>query len=231
MTPQNKSYDDHTFTELDRLAVGFINGEFDLDTYKSLNAINKFLVLSMAGLYASTKIGFCSGKLCAQNKYDLIKEYRLFATNMCWILSEHKEWVRRTRDMNGKLCDLAKALQSKDKEALPMALHIIDLLTRDDVYNQMLFDLDNSDEFKSDCIKTLAKNEDYFFESFGNIPYVDLLYKFFNSVKEDKITEIFKELDDDNIRKVARHVPVKSDDCNGIYKSYCQLLNIKYQES
>lgn len=231
MTHQDKSYDDHTFTELDRLAVGFINGEFDLDTYKSLNAINKFLVLSMAGLYASTKIGFCSGKLCAQNKYDLIKEYRLFATNMCWILAEHKEWARRTRDMSGKLCELVKALRSKDKEALPMALHIIDLLTRDDVYNQMLFDLDNSDEFKSDCIKTLAKNEDYFFESFGNIPYVDLLYNFFNSVKEDKIAEIFKELDDDNIRKVARHVPVKSDDCNGIYKSYCQLLNIKYQES
>lgn len=231
MTPQNKSYDDHTFTELDRLAVGFINGEFDLDTYKSLNAINKFLVLSMAGLYASTKIGFCSGKLCAQNKYDLIKEYRLFATNMCWILSEHKEWVRRTRDMSGQLCELAKALQSKDKEALPIALHIIDLLTKDDIYNQMLFNLDNSDEFKSECIKTLAKNEDYFFESFGNIPYVDLLYKFFNSAKEDKITEIFKELDDDNIRKIARHVPVKSDECTGIYKSYCQLLNIKYQES
>lgn len=160
MTPQNKSYDDHTFTELDKLAISFIDGEFDLSTYKTLNTINKFLVFSMAGLYASTKIGFCSGRLCAQNKYDLINEYRLFATNMCWILAEHKEWVKRTRDMSSQLCELAKALQSKDKETLPIALHIIDLLTRDDIYNQMLFNLDNSDEFKSECIKTLAKNED-----------------------------------------------------------------------
>lgn len=224
---KNSAYDDHTFTELDRLAISFIDGDFDISAYNSLNVINKFLVMSMAGLYSSAKIGFCSGKLCAKSKYDLINEYKLFATNMCWILTEHKEWVRRTRDMSGQLCELAKALQSKDKEALPIALHIIDLLTRDDVYNQMLFNLDNSDEFKTECIKTLAKNEDYFFESFGNIPYVDLLYKFFNSAKEDKITEIFKELDEDNIRKAARHVPIKSDAIKDIYKSYCELLNIK----
>ena len=220
-------YDDHTYTELDRLAVGFIEGTFDIDTYKGLSTINQFMVLSMAGLYACTKIGLCSGRLCASKKFDLINKYKLFATNLCWILAEQKEWIRRTKAMSGKLSDLAKAISSKDKETLPLALHIIDLLTKDDVYYQMLIKIEGCEDFKTECIQTLVKNDDYFFEQFGNIPYIDLLYKFFNSVKEDKISEMFKELDGDNVRNFARRVPVKDDNARCIYESYCKLLNIK----
>lgn len=226
-TNQSCAYDDHTYTKLDRLAVGFIDGTFDIEAYNRLSPVNQFMVLSMSGLYSCTKIGLCSGKLCAKKKYDVINKYKLIATNLCWSIAEHKEWVKRTKDMSGKLCELAKAINSKDKEALPLALHIIDLLTKDDVYYQMLIKAEESEDFKSECIQTLVKNEDYFFENFGNIPYIDLLYKFFNSVKEDKISEIFKELDGDNVRNFARRVPVKDDNASGIYESYCKLLNIK----
>lgn len=221
--------DDRTYKELDELAVGFIDGVFSVDDFKGLNTLNRFLVLSMAGLYACAKIGLCSGKKVAENKYKLISEYQLFEINLIWSEVEHKEWVRRTKETSGKLCELAKAINSGDANALPLALEIIDLLTKDDIYNKLLIKKENTEDFKTKCIQTLAKNENYFFETFGNIPYVNLLTEFFNSTKENRIDEIFKDLDHDSVRKFAVHVPVKRDapDCKGIYESYRRLLGIK----
>jgi hypothetical protein len=218
-----------TYTELDKLAVGFIDGAFSLDDYKSLSTLNQFMVLSMSGLYACAKIGLCSGKKVAENKYKLINEYKLFATNLMWIGVEHSQWVKRTKETSSKLCELAKAINNKDTNAFSLALQIIDLLTQDDVYNQLLFNQENTENFQAECMQTLIKNETYFFETFGDIPFVDLLTKFFNSVKENNLDEIFKELDADNIRKFACRVPVKKDSeqCKGIYDSYCRLLGMK----
>lgn len=57
-------------------------------------------------------------------------------------------------------------------------------------------------------------------------PFVDLLFKFYKSTEETRASEIFKELDADNIRTVACHVPVKSDNCQGIAKSYKEYFGI-----
>lgn len=72
--------------------------------------------------------------------------------------------------------------------------------------------------------KNTNRNDTAFLGEFGNIPFVDLLFKFYKSTEETRATEVFKELDADNIRTVACHVPVKSDNCQGIAKAIKNTL-------
>lgn len=215
-----------TLSELDMLAVNFIDGQLDVDVLDSLDMFNRWLVLSMAAVYSCTKIGLLSGKSCAKAKYQLLQEYRRFRTDTFFASAEQTEWIKRTRETSCKLTELTKAIDEHNINALSLALEVIDLLTRHDVYNQLFILSESSNTYKEDCLKALTENDTAFFNRFGNIPFVDLLFKFYKSAEESRATEIFKELDSDNIKTVARRVPMKSDDCQGIAKSYKEYFNI-----
>ena len=216
-----------TLSELDKLVVAFIDGTLDVDEINNLDMFNRWLVLSMSAVYSCTKIGLLSAKACVKAKYKLLQEYRRFRTDTFFASKEHIEWINRTRETSYRLTKLSKAIAEHDSKALSIALQIIDLLTKHDVYNQLFILSDASDTYKEDCLKALTENDTVFFNKFGNIPFVDLLFKFYKSTEVTRATEIFKELDADNIRTVACRVPVKSDDCRGIAKSYREYFDIK----
>lgn len=216
-----------TLSELDKLVVAFIDGKLNIDEVNNLDMFNRWLVLSMSAIYSCTKIGLLSAKACVKAKYKLLQEYRRFRTDTFFASKEHIEWINRTRETSCKLTELSKAITEHDPKALSIALQIIDLLTKHDVYNQLFILSDASDTYKEDCLKALTENDTVFFDKFGNIPFVDLLFKFYKSTEVTRATEIFKELDVDNIRTVACRVPVKSDDCRGIAKSYREYFDIK----
>lgn len=215
-----------TLSELDKLVIGFIDGDLDVATLNSLDMFNRWLVLSMSAIYSCTKIGLLSAKSCVKAKYKLLQEYRRFRTDTFFASKEHIEWIKRTRETSCKLTELSKAIADHDTNVLQIALQIIDLLTKHDVYNKLFILSDTSDTYKEKCLKTLTENDTAFLDEFGNIPFVDLLFKFYKSTEETRASEIFKELDADNIRTVACHVPVKSDDCRGIAKSYKEYFGI-----
>lgn len=215
-----------TLSELDKLVVAFIDGALDVNEINNLDIFNRWLVLSMSAIYSCAKIGLLSAKACVKAKYKLLQEYRRFRTNTFFAEKEHIEWIKRTRETSCKLTELSKAIAEHDPEVLSIALQIIDLLTKQDIYNELFILSDASDTYKADCLKTLTENDTAFLDEFGNIPFVDLLFKFYKSTEETRASEIFKELDADNIRKVACHVPVKSDDCRGIAKSYKECFDI-----
>lgn len=215
-----------TLSELDKLVVAFIDGALDVNEINKLDIFNRWLVLSMSAVYSCTKIGLLSAKSCVKAKYKLLQEYRRFRTDTFFASKEHIEWINRTRETSCKLTELSKAIAEHDPKALSIALQIIDLLTKHDVYNQLFILSDASDTYKEDCLKALTENDTVFFDKFGNIPFVDLLFKFYKSAEETRASEIFKELDADNIRTVACHVPIKSDDCQGIAKSYKEYFGI-----
>lgn len=223
---QDKPTPAETLSELDKLVIGFIDGDLDIDMLNTLDMFNRWLVLSMSAVYSCTKIGLLSAKSCVKAKYKLLQEYRRFRTDTFFADKEHIEWIKRTRETSCKLTELSKAIAEHDTNALQIALQIIDLLTKHDVYNQLLILSDASDTYKEKCLKALTKNDTMFLDNFGNIPFVDLLFKFYKSTEETRAAEIFKELDADNIRTVACHVPVKSDDCQGIAKSYKEYFGI-----
>lgn len=216
-----------TLSELDKLVVAFIDGTLDVDEVNNLDMFNRWLVLSISAVYSCTKIGLLSAKACVKAKYKLLQEYRRFRTDTFFASKEHIEWINRTRETSCKLTELSKAIAEHDPKALSIALQIIDLLTKHDVYNQLFILSDASGTYKEDCLKALTENDTVFFDKFGNIPFVDLLFKFYKSTEVTRATEIFKELDVDNIRTVACRVPVKSDDCRGIAKSYREYFDIK----
>ena len=220
---QDKPTPAETLSELDKLVIGFIDGDLDVATLNSLDMFNRWLVLSMSAIYSCTKIGLLSAKACVKAKYKLLQEYRRFRTDTFFANKEHIEWIKRTKETSCKLTELSKAIANHDTNVLQIALQIIDLLTKHDIYNK-LFIL--SDAYKEKCLKALTENDTAFLDEFGNIPFVDLLFKFYKSTEETRASEIFKELDADNIRTVACHVPVKSDDCQGIAKSYKEYFGI-----
>ncbi len=215
-----------TLSELDKLVIGFIDGDLDVAALNNLDMFNRWLVLSMSAIYSCTKIGLLSAKACVKAKYKLLQEYRRFRTATFFASKEHMEWIKRTREISCKLTELSKAIIEHDPKALSIALQAIDLLTKHDIYNQLLILSDASDKYKEKCLRTVVENDTIFFETFGNAPLVDLLLKFFESAEETRASEIFEELDADNIRTVACHVPVKSDDCQGIAKSYKEFFGI-----
>ena len=65
-----------TLSELDKLVIGFIDGDLDVATLNSLDMFNRWLVLSMSAIYSCTKIGLLSAKSCVKAKYKLLQEYR-----------------------------------------------------------------------------------------------------------------------------------------------------------
>ena len=176
-----------TLSELDKLVIGFIDGDLDVATLKSLDMFNRWLVLSMSAIYSCTKIGLLSAKSCVKAKYKLLQEYRRFRTDTFFASKEHIEWINRTRETSCKLTELSKAIAEHDPKALSIALQIIDLLTKHDVYNQIFILSDASDTYKEDCLKAQTENDTVFFDKFGNIPFVDLLFKFYKSAYSYRI--------------------------------------------
>lgn len=215
-----------TLSELDKVSIGFIDGEVDTEIINKLDTYNRWLVLSMSAIYSCCKLGLLSAKSCAQIKYKLLTEYRRFRTETYFAEREHFEWIKRTRETSSKLTELTKALKKHDTKSLSIALEVIDLLTKHDVYNQLFIMSESNNTYKEDCLKALTENDTAFLSKFGNIPFVDLLFKFYKSTDENRAAEIFKELDADNIKTVACHVPVKSDACQGIAKSYKEYFCI-----
>ena len=216
-----------TLSELDKVAVNFIDGSLDVKQLNSLDFLNRWLVLSLASVYSCAKLGILSGRSCAEAKYKLLSEYRRFKTEIHFASSEHKEWIKRTKESSDQLSKLANAINNKDINALSIALNIIDNLTKHDIYNKLLIlSVKDDKDYMSKCLQALCKNEDHFINEFGNIPFVNILTSFFNSVNEDKAAEIHAELDADNLKKVACHVPKKSDEATGIAKSYIEFFNI-----
>lgn len=213
-----------TLSELDKLAVGFIAGEIDTDIINSLDTYNRWFVLSMSAIYSCGKIGLLSAKSCVQVKYKLLSEYRRFRTETYFAEIEHREWIERTRETSCKLTELAHQINNKDTDALKTAVEIIDLFTKQDVYNQLFIKAEADEEYKQKCVQALTQNEKLFFDRFGNIPFVDLLFKFYKSTEENRAAEIYKELDCDNLNVVAHRVPVKSENCKGIAKSYLEYF-------
>lgn len=78
---QDKPTPAETLSELDRLVIGFIDGDLDVATLNSLDMFNRWLVLSMSAIYSCTKIGLLSAKSCVKAKYKLLQEYRRFRTD------------------------------------------------------------------------------------------------------------------------------------------------------
>lgn len=70
-----------TLSELDKLVIGFIDGDLDVATLNSLDMFNRWLVLSMSAIYSCTKIGLLSAKSCVKAKYKFLQEYRRFRTD------------------------------------------------------------------------------------------------------------------------------------------------------
>lgn len=217
---QGNEHSAATLSELDLLAMGFMLGKVEIKHIMELDMFNRCLVLSLAAVYSLTRIGFMSRKSACKSKYRLIQLYKQMRVETYFEKQEHLQWVKRTIKVSTKLCDFAKALKNKDENALQLACEVIDLLTKEDVYNQLFIKSQLDDEYKKKCVQALKNSENFMFMSFGNIPYVDLLFKFYKSCDESRATEIFAELDDDNIKKVARRIPLKSDDVAGINKCH-----------
>lgn len=148
-----------TLSELDKLAVGFIAGEIDTDIINSLDTYNRWFVLSMSAIYSCGKIGLLSAKSCVQVKYKLLSEYRRFRTETYFAEIEHREWIKRTRETSCKLTELAHQINNKDTDALKTAVEIIDLFTKQDVYNQLFIKAEADEEYKQKCVQALTQNE------------------------------------------------------------------------
>lgn len=181
-----------TLSELDRLVIGFIDGDLDVATLNSLDMLNRWLVLSMSAIYSCTKIGLLSAKSCVKAKYKLLQEYRRFRTDTFFADKEHIEWIKRTRETSCKLTELSKAIANHDTNTLQIALQIIDLLTKHDVYNQLFILSDTSDTYKEKCLKTLTENDTAFLDEFGNIPLWICFLNFINRQKKREHQKFLK---------------------------------------
>lgn len=216
-----------TLSELDMLAMGFVLGKIDIKHIMELDVLNRCLVLNLAAVYSCTRIGFMSRNSACESKYKIIQIYKQMRVETYFEKQEHLQWVKRTIKVSTKLCEFAKAIKCKDTNALQLACEVIDLLTKEDIYNKIFIQSQLDGNYKKNCLQTLKDTENFMFTTFGNIPYVDLLFKFYKACDESRATEVFEELDDDNIKKVARRIPLKNDDIEGIKKSYKELLKIK----
>lgn len=217
-----------TLSELDTLALGFMLGIVKMSDIMKLDFLNRCLVLSFAALYSLVRMGMLDRNSASDGKYELIQLYKQMKCEIYFADKEQSQWIERTIKTSEKLTELAKAIKNEDINGYQISLEIIDLLTRYDVYNQMFIKKEYNDDFKKGCLQTLHDKENLIFFKFGDIPYVDLLFKFYDACDKNRATEIFAQLNDDNLRKIARkNIPFKKDDIKGIAKSYRELLKIK----
>lgn len=225
-TVQKNKQSAETLSELDMFAMGFVIGTVNIKYIMELDMLNRCLVFNLAAIYSCARIGFLSSESAMKSKYAIIQSYKQFRTETYFQEQEHLQWTKRNVEVSTKLSELTKAICNHSTNALNLALEIIDLLTREDIYNKMFFQMQLDSDYKKRCVQELKNADDFMFSHFGNIPYIDLLFKFYNACEENRATEIFKQLDDDNIKQVARRVPIKKDDIKGIVKSYRELLKI-----
>lgn len=213
----------HTFDELEEKAKKFINGEIEPLEIVSLPVIERLYTLECANTYSLCMIGTLSSKSTAACKKAYINESKNLQSEILYVYKIWDQWVQRTKKFSGITCELAKALQSNDydkDDVLELSLHIIDLLTKDDIFVKLYHQKLQDKNFKSHAIKTGAKEVDNYIEKWGNkIPYAQLLEKFYDCMCSDKIGKVWEQLDPDTFEKRARHVPIKSDDNSKIINS------------
>lgn len=225
---QDKEQSAETLSELDTLAMGFILGIVKIEDIMKLDFLNRCLVLSLAAIYSLVRTGDLDRNSVPQGKYGIMQLYKQMKGEIFFAEKEQLFWIDRTKKTSTKLTELAKAINNEDVSGYGISLEIIDLLTKQDVYNKMFIKKESNDDFKEKCLQHINKTENLLFLRFGDIPYVDLLFKFYDACDKSRATEIFGQLNDDNLKKVARkNIPLKNDDIKGIVKSYKELLKIK----
>lgn len=212
--------------ELDQLARNFINGEVEPLEISGLNIFDMWAVLTLAAAYSCTKIGTMSPKLCANIKYNILSHYEMFRTRTIFFEKMYDDWITRTREYSTKRTELVKLIKSEDADVtqiLAVALRIIDLLTKEDIYLKF-FELRQNDKmFKAHALRSANKNIDYLMSKFGeDVPYARLLERFYTATCDDKIADLFEQLDSDHLRdKARRGIPVKKepDECKAVARS------------
>lgn len=205
-----------TIEELDQMARDFINGAVEPLEIHGLQIFDMWAVLTLSAAYSCTKIGTMSPKLCAAIKYNVLSQYEMFRTRTVFFEKMHDDWVSRTKEYSTKRTELVKLIKNEDADVtqiLILALRIIDLLTKEDIYLKF-FELRQNDKmFKGHALRAGSKNIDYLMSKFGDtLPYARLLERFYSATCDDKIAELFQQLDPDHLRDKARKgIPVKKE--------------------
>lgn len=206
---------------LDQLARDFINGEVEPLKIHGLNIFDMWAVLTLASTYSLAKIGTVSRVECATLKYHILSHYEMFRTRTVFFEKMYSDWVQRTRDYSSKRTELTKALTADEidiEKILVLSMSIIDLLTKEDIYLKLFQRKCDDKMFKAHSMQAAEKHIDEFFELLGNdVPYAKLLERFYSATVEDKIADLFKQLDPETFRdKARRGIPLKKDELKDI---------------
>lgn len=221
-----------TIDELDQMARDFINGEVEPMKIHGLNIFDMWAVLTLAATYSLTKMGTISPNLCASFKYHILSHYEKFKTRTLFFEKMYSDWVKRTRDYSSKRTELTKSLTADKvdvEKVLVLSMSIIDLLTKEDIYLKLFQRKCNDKMFKAHTMQAAEKHIDEFFDLFGNeVPYAKLLERFYAATTEDKISDLFIQLDPEKFRdKARRAIPVKKDEYKDIKQSFKKMYEVR----
>lgn len=220
-----------TVEELDKIAQGFILGDFNpLEVY-GLNLFDNALVMNLAAAYSCVKIGTLSPMDCARIKLKLFNEYQYYRRRVINLEKAHDTWVKNTRELDVDLTLLTKLL--RDEAAAPAeitkkALGLLDAITGENILLKFFHKYQSDEKFMKHSVDTLVENDEHFTERFGNdIPYVPLLEAFIAGAREDGFAEMFRQLDMDELKKLAgKNIPVRKEpsECKVVAESIKEMF-------
>lgn len=202
--------------ELEAIAVKVIDGDIEPLEIDSLSFIDEMFVMSLANVYSLVKVGTMSQKSGAKFKYKFLQRYSALMVKLFFQEKIYIEQTERRKTASKKLCELASELKKSEytTDTLAQALKVIDLLTADDVYfNLMQYS-------KSEVLQTANANIDTYIKQFGNqIPFAMQIEKFFSSVNEDNLKDLWVQLRGEDFGKKARRMVAKDGEAVGMANS------------
>lgn len=211
----------HQKTELITLAQNFLDGKVEQSEVRSLNVIEQLFVHMQAAVYSCTRCGTMSPKSCAVFKYDAISVFELLSTRLCWEMQAYDNWIAQMKKFSGLKCRLIKELNGEKPDAeaaFKLALEIIDLLTKDNVFLDMGAAACMDSEFLKNCQKAYMQNEDKLREQFGGEikaeDYPRLIERFYEACTENRIAKLFEDCDGEFGHQTAlakKGIPVKTE--------------------
>ncbi len=193
--------------------MDYIHGNIEPVTIFSLCEIDQLIVLGLINIYSSCINGLMSRESCKEMKLKIISQHDLLKSRLVWNETLYRKFIKSVKNTSGKSCEMAKTLKSGDVlETLKLALEILDAFQTGNIYMQIFNKMFTDKDFKKNALTAAKDQIDALYEKYGNeIPYAKMIERFYSAASEDKITEIFKQLDPDRYIVMAENVPNKSD--------------------
>lgn len=200
---------------LNALAMKIINGKAEPMKIESLPLFQQVAALGLTNIYGLTIQGFMSRETCKRIKFNILSNLRTIETRWVFVRKIHDNWVKRNRDFSARSCELTRALAEKTdaEKVLKLAMQLLDDMTREDIYQKMFCRAMEDKDFKRKVHAIGRENVDRWMQRFGSeVPYLELLDKFYAAVVNDGIAEIMQDLDNDILLPHAeKDIPEKTE--------------------